>query len=93
MSGWTAEPARIADPIVAVHNFATTYPNVVVDGYDLDDASIAVARANAVAAGVDDRVQFEARDAAASDVTGNYDLVMRWTGPIYDLCRRGFDRY
>jgi 2-polyprenyl-3-methyl-5-hydroxy-6-metoxy-1,4-benzoquinol methylase len=61
---------------LAAHTIAKTYPNAEVDGYDLDDASIAIARRNAVAAGVDNRVRFEANDAAASDVTGEYDLVM-----------------
>jgi 2-polyprenyl-3-methyl-5-hydroxy-6-metoxy-1,4-benzoquinol methylase len=61
---------------LAAITIAKTYSNAEVDGYDLDDASIAVARENAVAAGVDNRVRFEAHDAAASDVMGDYDLVM-----------------
>jgi 2-polyprenyl-3-methyl-5-hydroxy-6-metoxy-1,4-benzoquinol methylase len=54
----------------------TTYPNAEVDGYDLDEASIAAARAAAAAAGVDDRVRFHLRDAADADIDGSYDLVL-----------------
>lgn len=55
---------------------AQAYPNAEIDGYDLDDASIAVARTAAEAAGVADRVRFEVRDAADPAITGDYDLVM-----------------
>ena len=43
---------------------ARAYPGVTVDGFDLDEASIADAQANAEAAGVADRVRFEVRNAA-----------------------------
>ena len=55
---------------------AKAYPSAEVDGYDLDDASIAVARRDAEAAGVADRVRFEVRDAADPAIIGDYDLVM-----------------
>jgi len=55
---------------------ARAYPNVEVDGYDLDDASIAAARQAAAGAEVADRARFEARDAADPDIHGDYDLVM-----------------
>ncbi len=54
---------------------ARAYPGVQVDGVDLDEASIADARRNAADAGVADRVRFEARDAAALDGEGGYDLA------------------
>ena len=46
-----------------------------MDGYDADPASIADARRHAGEAGVDDRVRFFERDAAAVS-GGPYDLVM-----------------
>ncbi len=52
------------------------YPNVVIDGFDLDEASIVAARQAAAAAEVDERVRFELRDAADPAIVGNYDLVM-----------------
>jgi 2-polyprenyl-3-methyl-5-hydroxy-6-metoxy-1,4-benzoquinol methylase len=55
---------------------ARAYPNVEIDGYDLDDASIAVARKAAADAGVGDRVRFHVQDAADASVEGDYDLVM-----------------
>jgi 2-polyprenyl-3-methyl-5-hydroxy-6-metoxy-1,4-benzoquinol methylase len=55
---------------------ARAYPNAVVDGYDLDDASIAVAQKAASEAGVSDRVRFEVRDAADPAIAGDYDLVL-----------------
>ena len=51
---------------------AQAYPGVSVDGFDADEASIATARANAKAAGVDDRVRFEA---ARDKRRGRYELV------------------
>ena len=49
---------------LAAITIARTYPNAEIDGYDLDEASIAVARDKAADAGVGDRVRFEVRDAA-----------------------------
>jgi len=53
---------------------ARAFEGVTVDGFDLDDASIAEARANAAEAGVDGRVRFDVRDAADA-APGTYDLV------------------
>ncbi len=47
-----------------------------MDGYDLDDASIAAAQRAAADAGVSDRTRFAVRDAADSMIEGEYDLVM-----------------
>jgi 2-polyprenyl-3-methyl-5-hydroxy-6-metoxy-1,4-benzoquinol methylase len=59
---------------------ALAYPAVEVDGYDLDAPSIALARDNAAARGVADRVRFHVADAAdaAPDASpdGPYDLVL-----------------
>jgi ubiquinone/menaquinone biosynthesis C-methylase UbiE len=54
---------------------AEAYPNAIVHGYDLDDASIAVARRHAAERGVADRVTFEVRDVADPSFAGAYDLV------------------
>ena len=51
------------------------YPNVRVDGYDLDEPSIELARRNAEQAGVADRVSFHVRDAADPERSGSYDLA------------------
>jgi len=60
----------------AALTIAKTYPNVEIDGYDLDDASIAVASAIASDAGLADRVRFHVRDAADPAIVGDYDLVL-----------------
>ena len=73
-------PVRIAEvgcgEGLAAITIARAYPNAEVDGYDLDDASIAVAQRAAADAGVADRARFELRDAADPTIDGDYDLVM-----------------
>ncbi len=73
-------PVRIAEvgcgEGLAAVTIARAYPHVEVDGFDLDRASVEVAQRAAAAAGVSDRVRFEARDAADSTIEGDYDLVM-----------------
>ncbi len=54
---------------------ALAYPGIHVDGFDLDDASIAAARAAAEDAGLTDRVTFEVRD-ASQGLAGSYDVVL-----------------
>jgi 2-polyprenyl-3-methyl-5-hydroxy-6-metoxy-1,4-benzoquinol methylase len=61
---------------LAAITIANAYPNAEIDGYDLDDASIASARKAAADAGVAERVRFEVRDAADPAITGDYDLVL-----------------
>lgn len=61
---------------LAAITIARAYTNAEVDGYDLDDASIAVAQQAAADAGVADRSRFELRDAADPTISGDYDLVM-----------------
>ena len=72
-------PARVADigcgtgwSSIAL---ARAYPNVLVEGFDADDASIALARRNAAEAGLADRVTFHLRDASDPALVGRYDLV------------------
>jgi 2-polyprenyl-3-methyl-5-hydroxy-6-metoxy-1,4-benzoquinol methylase len=54
---------------------ARAYPDVQVDGYDLDEASIDLARANAADYGVADRVRFHVADASDPSLDGRYDVV------------------
>ena len=61
---------------LAAITIARAYTNAEVDGYDLDDASIAAAQHAAAAAGVADRARFELRDASDPTISGDYDLVM-----------------
>ncbi len=72
-------PAAVADVGCGTGNssiaMAKAYPGVRVRGIDLDAASIEAARANAREAGVDDRVEFEVRDAADPALAGSFDLV------------------
>jgi 2-polyprenyl-3-methyl-5-hydroxy-6-metoxy-1,4-benzoquinol methylase len=72
-------PARVADVACGVGwaaiSLALAYPKVRVDGFDLDPSSIELARENAQAAGVDDRVSFETRDVAEAEA-GQYDLAV-----------------
>jgi 2-polyprenyl-3-methyl-5-hydroxy-6-metoxy-1,4-benzoquinol methylase len=72
--------ARVADIACGVGwaavSIARGYPATTVDGFDLDEAAIALARANAGDAGVADRVTFQARDAADRSLSGRYDLAV-----------------
>ena len=72
-------PARVADIGCGVGwssiGIARSYPNVFVDGLDLDEPSVEQARRNAEEAGVADRVTFSVRDAGDPGLAGHYDLV------------------
>ncbi len=83
-------PARVADigcgagwSSIAL---AKAYPTVYVDGFDLDEPSIELARANASEHGVADRVSFQVRDAADPALAGRYDLVLGFE-MLHDLSR------
>ncbi|MEE8457333.1 MAG: methyltransferase domain-containing protein [Acidimicrobiia bacterium] len=54
---------------------ATGYKTITVDGFDLDEPSVILARKHAEEAGVSDRVRFRAIDAGDPSVEGGYDLV------------------
>lgn len=83
-------PARIADVACGVGwstiSIARAYPNVRVEGFDLDEESIRLARENLAAEeGLGGRVDFEIRDAA--ELTGEgYDLVTVFEA-VHDLSR------
>ena len=72
-------PARIADIGCGYGwsslGMARGYPNVQVDGFDLDALSIERARENAAQKGLADRVHFQVRDAGDPSLAGQYDLV------------------
>ena len=83
-------PARVADVACGVGwaaiAIASAYRHVTVDGFDLDESSIRLARENARKRGVSDRVNFERRDAADPSATAQYDLVVV-VEAIHDLSR------
>lgn len=83
-------PARVADFACGVGwasiAIASSYPTAIVTGFDLDESSIEIARKNAVARGVADRVTFEVRDIAEAPQEGGYDLVVVIEA-IHDLSR------
>jgi 2-polyprenyl-3-methyl-5-hydroxy-6-metoxy-1,4-benzoquinol methylase len=57
-------------------SIAQAYPNVTVDGFDLDEPSITLARLNAAEAGVADRVNFSVEDVGDLLLDGVYDLAI-----------------
>lgn len=83
-------PARIADVACGVGwssiALARAYPKARVDGFDLDEDSIAAAHENAARAGVADRVHFAVRDAADPALAGQYDLVTAFEC-VHDMAR------
>lgn len=83
-------PARVADvgcgmgwSSIAI---ARAYPKVLVDGFDLDEQSIAQAKANAETVGVADRVSFRVQDASDPLFSGRYDLAIA-IDCIHDMSR------
>lgn len=83
-------PARVADigcgagwSSIAL---AKAYPRAQVDGFDLDEPSIDLARTNAAEHGVADRLSFQVRDVSDPALAGQYDLVMGFE-MLHDLSR------
>ncbi|HSB16512.1 MAG TPA: class I SAM-dependent methyltransferase [Bryobacteraceae bacterium] len=72
-------PPRVADVGCGAGwssiGIALHYPNVRVDGFDLDGPSIELARANAGQYAIGERVRFFVRDAGDPGLAGQYDLV------------------
>lgn len=54
---------------------AQAYPNLRVEGVDVDTASVELARRHAAQAGVSDRVVFHEQDAAQLDAIGTFDAI------------------
>jgi 2-polyprenyl-3-methyl-5-hydroxy-6-metoxy-1,4-benzoquinol methylase len=67
-------------------SIARHFPGIRVDGIDIDEGSIARAKAHAADAGVDDRVSFLLADAAAADGSGKYELVTIFEA-LHDMAR------
>jgi 2-polyprenyl-3-methyl-5-hydroxy-6-metoxy-1,4-benzoquinol methylase len=71
-----AKVAEIASGAgVAAVELAKAFPKITIDGYDLDESSVATARRNAEEAGVADRVTFRVADARDPKLAGTYDVV------------------
>ena len=83
-------PALVADIAcgggISSIALARAYPNVRVDGIDLDEASIALANTNLAGSGVESRVRFHHRDAADPVLAGRYDLVTVFEA-LHDMSR------
>jgi 2-polyprenyl-3-methyl-5-hydroxy-6-metoxy-1,4-benzoquinol methylase len=74
-------PARVADVGMGLGwssiALARAFPTASIEGIDLDAASVAAARENARAAGMDDkRVTFHLKDAGDPDLAGQFDLAL-----------------
>ena len=59
---------------------------MTVDGLDLDEESVALARENVAGTEVADRVTFQARDASDSELAGSYQLVTIFEA-LHDMSR------
>jgi SAM-dependent methyltransferase len=83
-------PARVADVACGTGwssiAMASAYPKIAVDGFDLDEDSIAAARRNAHDAGLGDRVTFSVSDASDSAAVDRYDLVTIFEA-LHDMSR------
>ena len=65
---------------------ALAYPKVRVEGFDIDEPSVALARENAAAEGLTERVSFSTRDAADPALSGTFDLVVAFEC-VHDMAR------
>ena len=83
-------PARVADvgcgAAWSAIGIARSYPNARVDGFDLDVASVELARQNVAEAGLAGRVDIQLRDAGDSALAGQYDLVIALE-TVHDMSR------
>ena len=67
-------------------SIARHFPDIAVDGIDIDAGSIERAKAHAAAEGLTDRVSFLFADAADSEGAGRYDLVTIFEA-VHDMAR------
>ena len=83
-------PARVADIACgggwSSIGIARAYPNVRVDGFDLDESSIALAGAHVKEAGLAGRITMAVRDAGDRALSGRYDLVTIFES-LHDMSR------
>jgi ubiquinone/menaquinone biosynthesis C-methylase UbiE len=83
-------PARVADMACGSGwssiAMAQAYPRITVDGFDLDEDVIALARQHADGAAVADRVRFHLGDASDPAMAARYDLVTILEG-LHDMAR------
>jgi 2-polyprenyl-3-methyl-5-hydroxy-6-metoxy-1,4-benzoquinol methylase len=83
-------PARVADVACGTGwssiAMARRYPEIIVHGFDLDPDVIAMARENAEAARMNDRVTFSVTDASDPDLSEHYDLVTIFEA-LHDMSR------
>lgn len=72
-------PARVADFGMGAGwssiGLALCYPKIQVDGFDLDEASVALAQENIRQAGLEGRVTAHLRDASDPALDGQYDMA------------------
>jgi SAM-dependent methyltransferase len=72
-------PARVADIGCGAGwssiGIARGYPKARVDGYDLDEASVELAKRYVREAGLEDRVTIHLRDSSDPSLVGQYELV------------------
>jgi len=83
-------PARVADigcgagwSSIAL---AQHYSNALIDGYDLDEASIEDARRLLAKTTLADRVAFHCQDAGSAELSGQYDLALIFEA-LHDMSR------
>jgi 2-polyprenyl-3-methyl-5-hydroxy-6-metoxy-1,4-benzoquinol methylase len=83
-------PARVADVACGTGwssiAMARAYPNIAIDGFDLDEDSIAAARRHAHDSGLGDRVTFSVSDASDPAAAARYDLVTIFEA-LHDMSR------
>jgi 2-polyprenyl-3-methyl-5-hydroxy-6-metoxy-1,4-benzoquinol methylase len=83
-------PARVADVACGTGwssiAMVKAYPLITVDGFDLDEDAIAIARQHAEDVGVGNRVTFSVSDAADPQVSTTYELVTIFEA-LHDMSR------
>lgn len=83
-----APAARVADVGCGTGwsaiGMAKAYPEIIVDGFDLDESSIKEAQVHAQETGLTERVRFSLRDAGDSTLSGQYDMVTAFE-TIHDM--------
>ncbi|MDH3226886.1 MAG: methyltransferase domain-containing protein, partial [Thermoleophilia bacterium] len=86
----SADGARVADIGCGSGwssiSIARAYPHVTVDAFDVDQASVELARVNVEAEGLGDRVRPLIQDAGDGTLTGRYDLVTIFEA-LHDMAR------